>query len=148
MLFDAGLVEHLREPITVDELAARCSTLSRSRIERCLDVALAAGVVTRDDDRHRLAEGMLPFAQQPMRAALAGEIRSTLMQSLHFLDAAGGTNASSAEWSHVDRKLLQAQGDASAGFPPMFKMNVLPNLEGLDPSLRNRSAPPARPVGR
>ena len=44
-LLESGLVEHLREPRSADELAARCPGLSKGRIERSLAVAAAAGVV-------------------------------------------------------------------------------------------------------
>ncbi len=57
VLFESGLVEHLREPRSVDELAARCPAFSRSRLERCLAVAAAAGVVTAGEGRYRLAAG-------------------------------------------------------------------------------------------
>src|SRR5690242_6769939 len=62
VLFESGLAESLREPRTVSELAARHSGLSAGRIERCLAVAVAVGVVTVDGDRYRLAEGALPFS--------------------------------------------------------------------------------------
>lgn len=69
-LSESGLIEHLCESRAMDDLASRCHSLSKSRIERCLSVAAAAGVVVAEGARYRLADGALPFVQQPMRAAL------------------------------------------------------------------------------
>ena len=100
-------------------------------IERCLAVAASAGVVVVDGGQFRLADAVFPFLQQPMRAALQGEIRSSLMQPLSFLDACSGDGNAPAGWRHTNPALLQAQGDASAAFPPMFKANVVSSLGDL-----------------
>src|SRR5437868_7675399 len=130
VLLETGLVEHLREPRSIDELSGHCPTLSRGRIERVLGVAAAAGLASVEGDRYRLAEGAMPFSQQPMRAALLGDIRSTLMQSLAFLDSSTEKGVAPG-WHHTNRTLLQAQGDGSAMFPPMFKANIVPTLGDL-----------------
>lgn len=52
------------------------------------------------------------------------------MQPLVFLNASAG-RVSGSGWSHADSVLLQAQGDASAMFPPMFKANIVPSLGDL-----------------
>lgn len=130
VLLESGLVDHLREPQTTDSLATLCPALARGHIERCLNVAATAGVITVADGRYRLAEGALPFIAQPARAALAGEIRSTLMQALAFLDSASD-KAASPGWRHTQAALLQAQGDASGGFPPMFKALIVSSLGDL-----------------
>jgi 2-polyprenyl-3-methyl-5-hydroxy-6-metoxy-1,4-benzoquinol methylase len=129
-LFESGLADHLREARSVDELAAVCRSFSRDRIERCLTVAAAASVVVGDGGRYRLAEGAMPFLQPPMRAALQGEIRSGLMQPLALLDSARG-DAPRAGWTHTDRALLQAQGDASVALVGAFKMQIVPALGDL-----------------
>ena len=129
-LFESGLVEHLREPRTADELGALCTGLSRGRIERCLAVAATAGVVVADGAKYRLAPGVTPFTQPPMRAVLEGDIRSTLMQTTALLDSAGDPHPLPG-WRHTSAALLQAQGDASAMFAPMFKANIVGSLGDL-----------------
>jgi hypothetical protein len=86
VLFDTGLVDDLREPRTLDELAAKCPSFKKSRLERTIALAAASGFVVTDGGRHRLAEGVMPFLAPPMRQALQGEIRTSLMQPLAFLD--------------------------------------------------------------
>jgi SAM-dependent methyltransferase len=124
--FESGLIEELREPCSLDELATRVPSLSRGRLARCVAVLAASGVVVAEDGRCRLAEGVLPFLAQPGRKSLEGEIRSTIMQASAFLDSARG--GSEPGWRHVAPPLLQAQGAASAAFPGMFKGMVVPTL--------------------
>jgi hypothetical protein len=139
-LFESGLAEHLREPRSLDELASRCTAFSRDRIERELAVAATAGVVVAEGgDRWRLAEGVMPLALPPMRAVVQGEIRSTLMQAIAFLDSAGDS-APRPGWTHTDRALLQAQGDASGQLPGMLKMHVIPALGDLGARLERPEA--------
>ena len=138
-LFESGLAAQLREPRSAEELAAHCPGLSRGQIERCLAVAASAGVVVAEAARYRLVEGALPLAQEPMLTPLAGELRSSLMQPLALLDAARAP-APVVGWRHTERALLQAQGDASAGMPPIWKMNVVPALEGLAERLQRPDA--------
>jgi hypothetical protein len=139
VLFESGLVDQLREPRTLDELAAATPSLSRSRIERCLDVAAIVGLVGAEGGRHQLAEGARPFLQQPMRGALVGDIRTHLMQPLALLDSASGPAAASG-WRHTSPVLLQAQGDTSAGFAPMFKMNLVGTMGDLAARLEKPGA--------
>ena len=56
VLFESGLVDHLREPRTLDELSAACGSMARSRIGACLDVAASIGLVAKDGERHVIAE--------------------------------------------------------------------------------------------
>lgn len=131
-LFESGLVDHLREPRSLDELAAHCLALSRGRIERCMAVAVASGVVVAvQGERYRLAEGAMPFVQQPMRGSLQGDIRSNLMQPLAFLDDAASREPKPAGWHHTNVALLQAQGDASSIVAMMFKAKMLAALGDL-----------------
>jgi predicted O-methyltransferase YrrM len=139
VLFESGMIDHLREPCSAEELATRCAALGSGRVERCLDVLAAAGVVVADGPRYRLAEGAVPFTQQPARAALAGEIRSSLMQALAFLDGSSGPVLEGG-WRHTDTALLQAQGAASGGFPPMFKANIVGALGDLAARLERPGA--------
>src|SRR5579871_3704922 len=89
-LFESGLAAHLAEPRSVDELVPLCPSLPRGRIERSLALLATTGIVTADGGKYRLAEGAMPFSRPPMRATLQGDLRSTLMQALAFLDASGG----------------------------------------------------------
>lgn len=115
-LFESPLVEALAEPRTLEELAARFDGLPRERIQRCLDVAALRGIVGVVDGRYQLAPGARPFASQPMRSVLVGEMRTALMQPLAYVDAASRSTPTRG-WHHTDRRVLQAQGDSSAGFP-------------------------------
>jgi SAM-dependent methyltransferase len=139
-LFESGLAAQLREPRSAEELAAHCPGLARGQIERCLAVAASAGVLIAEGARYRLVEGALPFTMvEPMRASLQGEMRSSLMQALALLDASKAA-APMLGWNHTDRAMLQSQGDASAGLPPMWKMNVFPQLGDLAARLEQPGA--------
>ncbi|HEY8077019.1 MAG TPA: class I SAM-dependent methyltransferase [Labilithrix sp.] len=129
-LFTSGLAEELREPRTLDELAARRPGWPRGRIQRILDVATLSGAVVAEGGKHRLAEGAACFAAPPMRTSMIGDVRSTLLQAVALLDRAANQDFGGG-WSHADPALLQAQGDASSGLAGAFKMIIGPQLEGL-----------------
>jgi predicted O-methyltransferase YrrM len=138
-IFESGLARQLREPRGLEDLAKGCRSLSVGQIERCLSVASAVGVVIVDGSRYRLADGAMPFAEPPMSISLLGDIRSSLMQPVAFLDATRAA-APRAGWDHTDKLLLQAQGDASAGLAPMLKMNVIPSMGDLARRLEGSDA--------
>jgi hypothetical protein len=138
-LYESGLADHLREPASINELAARCPTLSASRIERCLALAATVGVVAQEGSRYRLAEGAAAFVQPPMRASLQGDIRGTLLQLLAFMDSATAGPAPSG-WTHTNRVILQAQGDASLGLVPMLKGNAIESMGDLASRLERPGA--------
>jgi predicted O-methyltransferase YrrM len=133
-LLESGLVEHLREARSLEELAARCPTLPQGTIERCLGVASDAGVVSVDGQSFRLAPGALPFSEAPGRSALQGDLRSQLMQALALVDAAAAGNAAPG-WTHTNPALLQAQGDASMAMVPLFQAKVVASLGDLSARL-------------
>jgi hypothetical protein len=139
VLFESGLATHLREPATLDELVARCPQFPEGRIERCLALASAVGVVVEEGSRFRLADGAKVFAQPPMGTSILGDIRATLLQTLAFLDTAS-SQAMKRGWNHTDRALLQAQGDASAGLAPAFKMHMIPAMGDLASRLERPDA--------
>jgi SAM-dependent methyltransferase len=130
LLFESGLADQLREPSTLDDLASRCPTLSRQRIERCLAVAALRGVVTSDGGAYRLAPGVLPSLDAPQRAALRGEYRSYLLQPAAYIGAAIGSGQP-AGWRHTDPAILQAQGDSSGQFAFALKAHIAPALGDL-----------------
>jgi hypothetical protein len=152
VLFESGLVDHLREPKAVSDLAARCPNLSTASIERCLALASAVGVVVAEESRYRLADGAMAFVQPPLRASLQGDIRGTLLQALAFLDSATSQAADPLRgvrptsptletgWRHTNRVILQAQGDASGGLAPMLKMNMIPQMGDLASRLERADA--------
>jgi SAM-dependent methyltransferase len=130
-LFEAGLVPHLTEPHTPDELAGVGRALGARRVDRLLGVAVTAGfVVASDDGRYRLAPSALPFAEPPMHAVLAGDLRANLMQALALVEASRDPTGR-AGWSHTDPALLQSQGDASSAIAEMMKRWLVPSLDGL-----------------
>lgn len=129
VLFESGLAAELREPRTLDELAAKAPSLPRSRIATTLGVAAAHGVVSVDGERYKLAEGPACMPP-PVHNALAGDIRSHVMQPPLFLDSARGT-APTTGWRHTDPRILQAQGDASAQLAGAIKMHIGPQLGDL-----------------
>jgi 2-polyprenyl-3-methyl-5-hydroxy-6-metoxy-1,4-benzoquinol methylase len=137
LLFESDVCTHLREPATADEIAAKCPTLPKSRIERCLAVAALAGVLTVDGGRYKLSEGAQCFSQPPMRAVIRGEVRATLLQVVAYLDSATGE---ASGWRHTNHGLLQAQGDASAGFVAPFKMMLVGMLGDLAQRLERPGA--------
>jgi hypothetical protein len=137
--FESGLVDHLNEPCSVEEVFPRCRGLSRGRVERCLGLLREAGLVVATGGRYRLSDGVKPFLVQPARAALAGEIRTNLMQPLAFLDSVKQRDVAEG-WRHIDRELLEAQGAASGGFPPMFKASLVPELGDLGARLDRSGA--------
>lgn len=139
-VFESGLADALREPRTLDELAARVEALPRERIARLLDVVAGRGLVVADGERFALAPGALPYARAPLRTDLLGEIRSMLMQPLAYLDAATGPTPARG-WYHTDPRLLQAQGDSSVGFAGALAGPLGAALDGLAARL---AAPGAR----
>ncbi len=138
-LLASGLAGHLREPRSLDELAALCPSLPRSRIENCIGVARASGIVLEEQNKLRLAGGMMPFAQEPGRSALLGDLRTHLMQSLVYLDAMRD-GAKKDGWSHTDVEILQSQGDASKALAPMIKMVFAPKLGDLSARIEKPGA--------
>jgi SAM-dependent methyltransferase len=138
-LFESNLADTLREPRTLDELAARHDGLTKERIRRCLDVAELRGIVHSDGSRYALAPGALPFARGPRRTDLLGEIRSTLMQAGAFVDAASQSMPARG-WYHTDPRVLQAQGDSSVGFAGALAGGLAAALDGLDSRLADRGS--------
>jgi len=129
-VFESGLAEALREPRPLDELADRVPALPRERIARCLDVLEAYGLVTRDGERYSLAPGAVPLTRPPGRTDLLGQIRSTLMQSRAYLEAAARSTPARG-WYHTDPVLLQAQGDSSVGIAGAIASRLTGVLDGL-----------------
>jgi SAM-dependent methyltransferase len=129
-LFESGLADALKEPRTPSELEARCSSLSRTRIERVLAVAVLRGVVGVEDGRYQLAPGVLPSLEPGPRAVLRGDYRSYLLQPAHYLrDAIAGVPASG--WRHEDPLVLQAQGDGSSMFASVLREKLIHGLGDL-----------------
>jgi 2-polyprenyl-3-methyl-5-hydroxy-6-metoxy-1,4-benzoquinol methylase len=137
VLLESGLAEALREPRTLDELAAQFPVFGRAHLEHVLALAAVVGVVGVEADRYRLAPGVLPVTQPPMRTSFLGDIRSMLMQPVAYLDAAAHRRPS-AGWRHTDPVMLQAQGDASASFPGLFKQMIVPQLGDVGERLAKR----------
>src|SRR5262249_42259784 len=61
------------------------------------------------------------------------------MQALAFLDSSARKDARPG-WHHSDPVLLQAQGDSSTMFPPMFKTMIVPQLGDLGERLARPGA--------
>jgi precorrin-6B methylase 2 len=145
LLFESGVIRALGEPRSLDELTAavadKAPGLTRSRLERCLEVAATAGVVANESGRWRLAEGVRPFAEGPLGASAAGEVRSQLMQAVALLDLSRGGARAGDGWRHTDPALLQAQGDHSSMVPMILKTMIVPVAADLGARLE---APGAR----
>src|SRR4051794_6198497 len=90
VLFESGLAAELREPRTLDELARKAPGLPAARIGTLLGVATALGMVVAEGDRYRLAEGPACMPP-PVHVAVAGDIRTNVMQPAIFLDTARAT---------------------------------------------------------
>lgn len=135
---ESGLFAFLAEPRTLEELAAKATHLPATRVARVADVLVAAGVVVRESDDYRLAEGAMFALAYPAEAALTGEVRSALMQATAFLDAARAEPP--VGWAHTNADLLRAQGASSAGFVPMFKGQIVPQLGNLGERLARPGA--------
>jgi SAM-dependent methyltransferase len=73
-----------------------------------------------------------------MGASLRGDIRTTLLQAIAFLDSASAPAGHG--WRHADRALLQGQGDASSGFAPVFKSTMIPSMGDLQSRLEREGA--------
>ena len=61
------------------------------------------------------------------------------MQLLAFMDSATAGPAPTG-WTHTNRVILQAQGDASMGLVPMLKGNVIPSMGDLASRLESAEA--------
>jgi SAM-dependent methyltransferase len=138
-LFESPLAECLREPRTLDELAARVDGLPSERIRRCLDVVVMRGLVIEQDGRYQLAPGAMHFAQPRPRATLLGEINSVLLQTAAYVDAASRATPVRG-WHHVNPRLLQAQGDSSVQLATALSMRLAAALDGLDTRLAHTGA--------
>jgi SAM-dependent methyltransferase len=129
-LFESGLVEHLTEPRTVEELAARVAGPDAPRIAAVLAVLETEGFVGREADRWRGAPGLAAYGAGPRRAAIQGDVRGTLLQCLALLETARGATPRRG-WSHTDPTILQTQGDMSGSLPGMFKTMLIPTMGDL-----------------
>jgi SAM-dependent methyltransferase len=138
-LYESKVFEQLREPRSADELAARCPTMTKSRIERCLAVAATAGLVAVEGGRYKIAETLGGAMNPGMIGAIAGDVRAQLMQAAALLDSASGA-APKEGWNHVNPALLQAQGDASSAFVPIFKGNIVGSMGDLAARLEKPEA--------
>ena len=138
-LYEAGVVEQLKEPRSLDELAAACPALGKTRLERSLALAAAYGVVGLDNDRYTLAPGACPFAQPQMRSAMIGDLRAPLLQAVALYDATARKDLSTG-WRHTDPAILQMQGDASIGMAGLMKMMVIPQLGDLGERMAKHGA--------
>jgi precorrin-6B methylase 2 len=67
---------------------------------------------------------------------MLGQIRTFALANTKLLFAAGRSGGS----SHTEPELLQAAGDASAGFPERLKSSIAPQLEGLSARLASPGA--------
>ncbi len=134
--FASGLADAMREPRTIDELAAACPKVPRERLAAIAGVLVAEGIASADGEKLRLADGAAAFLGEPMRAALVGGIESALLQPRDLIDACERPRG----WRHVDAAVLQAQGAESGGFAPMFKAAIVPALEGLAERLEKPGA--------
>lgn len=130
VLFDSGLADALAEPRSLAELCERCPALPRTRIERCLEVAVLRGVVGLEDGRYRLAPGVLPSLEPGPRAVLRGDYRSYLLQPAAYLRAAIEGEMDS-RWRHTDPVILQAQGDGSSMFASVLREKLIHALGDL-----------------
>lgn len=129
-LFESGVADGLSQPSTVDELAARCRSLTAAQLRRCLAVAAANDLVVADGDKYRWVDGVLPLLEQPMRSIVQADFRTPKMQGLSFLDVAAGDRPR-VGWMHDDPRVLKAQGEGSVMIARMLKRRVVPELEGL-----------------
>jgi hypothetical protein len=108
---ESGLFALLSEPRTLEDLAARTPHLAPGRVARVVELLAAAGLVAREENLFRLAEGAAHSLQYPAKDALTGEVRSALMQASAFLDTATRPQAG---WSHTSAELLRAQGASAS----------------------------------
>jgi precorrin-6B methylase 2 len=128
--FASGLVESLGQPRSAAEIAAACPGLPPERVARFLEVLAASGLVLERGLRFRLADGALPFVDEQQRRALVGGMRSTLAQAAAMVDAAARGDTERG-WRHFDPVVLEAQGAMSAGFPAIFKADLVPSMADL-----------------
>lgn len=126
---ESGLFEHLAEPRSVDELAAR-ARLSPALAARLLDVLVALGMVIRDADGFVAAAGVRALLADEPRQQLLAELRSEQMQAQDLVERASG-GAAVEGWRFVDEKQLEAQGVAGAGFARILVERIAPTLDGL-----------------
>jgi 2-polyprenyl-3-methyl-5-hydroxy-6-metoxy-1,4-benzoquinol methylase len=137
-LFESSLVEQLREPRTLDDLAGACPQMTKTRIERLLAVASSVGIVVADGGRYRFADGAMPFSQPPMRNALIGQLRTDILQPVDFVKASRASMPR-VGWVHTDKEILQAQGDASSVLPMLLKMQIIPQLGDLGARMEDKA---------
>jgi SAM-dependent methyltransferase len=123
---EAGVPALLREPLDAPALAARAG-LPEPLATRLAEALVAAGLAHRDGARFVADEGLAAIADS---THLRADLRTGLLQAAAFVDAATAGSLA-AGWAHQDERVLQAQGDVSAGAVEALASRVLPRLDGL-----------------
>jgi SAM-dependent methyltransferase len=126
---EAGVLDAVAEPASAAEAAARCST-DAALVESMLDVLASIGLVKRDGAMYSAAPGLVPVLRGPMRAAMAADLRSTLLQGRDFY-ASGLEKKLVRGWSFTDPQILEAQGAGSGQFAEVFVGKLVPMLAGM-----------------
>jgi precorrin-6B methylase 2 len=123
-------IEHLREivarlQVSAGALAALAATLEARMSGRPLDPRIKPHIDA------IAAAFKLPETMQGVDSSMLGpilaEIRTFALQNASLLFP----GSLEPGWAHTDVKMLQAAGDASAGFAPRLKQTIAPLLDGL-----------------
>jgi SAM-dependent methyltransferase len=131
---EAGLLEHLREPVTAAEIAARCTAPERV-VGRMLDLLVAGDLIERDGERYR-GTALVEFLSSPAGASVRSDLASTILQATALFED-GCRKALTQGWQFTDPRILQAQGAGSSAFGEIFVNKIAPNLDGLAERLRD-----------
>src|SRR5262249_34707987 len=75
---ELGLLDHLPEPQTAEELAERCGTTA-PLVQRMLDVLVASDLIGRDGNRY-VAGALAPMLEGSGRLSLQLDLASTVLQ--------------------------------------------------------------------
>lgn len=126
---EVGLPGHLGEPCEPATLAARIG-LALPLVTSLAEALVAAGLARREGAAFVAGPGLAQIWQSDAGEVLTADLRSGLLQTAALVeDAIAGRLH--VGWSHVDERVLQAQGTMSAGAIEFIEQRLLPTLDGV-----------------
>ena len=133
--FDAGLMDFLDRPRTIDETCTHAEHLPRPLVVALVDVLVAAGSLTRAGDTVRVSATSEAIVRSPFRATRVADMKSALLQSRLLLNAAEPRRRPYVPWQHRQRDVLETQGAGGEMMAELISTSLAPALTGLAAAL-------------
>jgi SAM-dependent methyltransferase len=126
---EAGIPGHLLDPADARALA-ETTGLEPPLAARLAEALVAAGLARREGDRFVAAPGLAALWRAGAGELLRADLRTGLLQQAALFEGAIEGRLRTG-WTHVDERLLQAQGTMSAGAIEFIEARLLPTLGDL-----------------